>query len=308
MRSNILTKTLKKHAQGFLRRNVGLASGAELAAVGAAALGTAVVVSELEKDHPEYARYELDSGGRSPAPLRAVFLTDLHEKEFGRDNERLLSMIRQADPDLVLIGGDMPTVKKTARTRNTLKLCRALAARWPVYSANGNHETRLDTCRDVYGDVYDAFRKELDAMGVVYLENGSAPFGDGVEIFGLDMAGEHYRPVLPGRMDAEYVRERLGEPDPSKYTVLLAHSPLFLQAYADWGADLVLAGHFHGGTIRLPGGIGLMTPQYQFFSPLVVGEKRCGLTRMLVSSGLGTHSVNIRINDRPQVVVADIVR
>ena len=87
-----------------------------------------------------------------------------------------------------------------------------------------------------------------------------------------------------------------------------------LFAAAAWGADLVLSGHFHGGTIRLPGGVGLMTPQFQFFRREVVGRheakapaKTAGPARactMLVSAGLGTHSINLRINNRPEIVLA----
>ena len=89
---------------------------------------------------------------------------------------------------------------------------------------------------------------------------------------------------------------------------LLAHSPLFFEEYAAWGADLTLSGHFHGGTIRLPVLGGVMTPQYQFFYPRCAGEfelpGRWGeRSRMIIGRGLGTHSINIRLNDKPQVVV-----
>ena len=70
---------------------------------------------------------------------------------------------------------------------------------------------------------------------------------------------------------------------------------------------MTLAGHFHGGTIRLPGNIGLMTPQYHFFSQYVVGLKQRGKQKMIISAGLGTHSVNLRLNNQPQLVVIDIV-
>ena len=104
------------------------------------------------------------------------------------------------------------------------------------------------------------------------------------------------------------MKETLGEPDPEKFCLLLAHSPLFFEEYAAWGADLTLSGHFHGGTIRLPLVGGVMTPQYQFFYPRCAGYfellgKGREKSRMIVGRGLGTHSINIRLNDKPQVVV-----
>lgn len=67
-------------------------------------------------------------------------------------------------------------------------------------------------------------------------------------------------------MDQAYIEKKLGPASRDHFQILLAHSPLFFEAYRKWGADLTLSGHFHGGTIRLPVLGGVMTPQYQFFS------------------------------------------
>ena len=97
--------------------------------------------------------------------------------------------------------------------------------------------------------------------------------------------------------------KHLGNADRSRFQILMAHSPLFFDACADWGADLTLSGHFHGGTIRIPGLGGVMTPQYQFFLPVCAGTFEQNGRYMIVSRGLGTHSINIRIFNKPQVVV-----
>lgn len=71
---------------------------------------------------------------------------------------------------------------------------------------------------------------------------------------------------------------------------------------------MTLAGHFHGGTIRIPGLGGVMTPQYQFFLPWCAGDFERDGKRMIVSRGLGTHSINIRLNNRPQLVLIRLRR
>ena len=81
---------------------------------------------------------------------------------------------------------------------------------------------------------------------------------------------------------------------------------MFFKEYAAWGADLSLSGHFHGGTIRLPVVGGVMTPQYQFFYPWCAGQFERGGRQMIVSRGLGTHSVNVRLWNKPQVVVVKL--
>ena len=109
-------------------------------------------------------------------------------------------------------------------------------------------------------------------------------------------------------MPDQYLEQHLGRPDPACFNVLLLHSPMYLKEAADWGADLVLSGHFHGGTIRLPFLGGLMTPQFQFFVPECAGVFHSGAATMIVNRGLGTHSVNIRLNDLPEISVIDLYR
>ena len=107
-------------------------------------------------------------------------------------------------------------------------------------------------------------------------------------------------------MEKAYIEERLGRAEDKIYGILLAHSPMFQETYAQWGADLTLCGHFHGGTIRIPGLGGLMTPQFQFFQKFCGGIHKIGDKVMIVSRGLGTHSVNIRLNNKPELVVVHL--
>ena len=140
-----------------------------------------------------------------------------------------------------------------------------------------------------------------------YLSNEAADLDSDIRVYGLDLPKIAYRP-RSGEIPEGLLKETMGEPDPEKFCLLLAHSPLFFEEYAAWGADLTLSGHFHGGTIRLPLVGGVMTPQYQFFYPRCAGYfelpgKGREKSRMIVGRGLGTHSINIRLNDKPQVVV-----
>ena len=187
------------------------------------------------------------------------------------------------------------------------KLLTELAKEFPVYCGNGNHECRMVWKSDIYGAAYENYRAALENAGIRYLANGSADLDGEIRIYGLDLPKSAYLP-RSGRIPENLLKDALGEPDPGRFNLLLAHSPLFFEEYAAWGADLTLSGHFHGGTIRLPVLGGVMTPQYQFFYPRCAGEfelpGRWGeRSRMIVGRGLGTHSINIRLNDKPQVVV-----
>ena len=110
-------------------------------------------------------------------------------------------------------------------------------------------------------------------------------------------------------MEPSFLRDSLGEPSKEEYHILMAHSPNYPEAYAAWGADVILAGHFHGGTIRLPFLGALMSPDFQLFPRYAHGRfDLAGGGVMLVSSGLGVHSVRLRINNPPELVVLRLGR
>lgn len=281
----------------------------ETAAWMAAAGCACVVLSEYEKKHfaTEEVILVLDKLSRD---MTFVFLSDLHNNEFGGDNHRLAEAIDKVKPDGVLCGGDMMICKGKGDVRIPLRLMEQLAGRYPVYYGNGNHENRMKWEREIYGSLYEEYRDALKGMGVVYLEDSTEAFGGDILISGVDLDQRFYRKALYEKMPhmgREYLERKLGRKDlpgqEGKYRILLAHSPLYFDDYAAWGADLVLSGHFHGGTIRLPVLGGVMTPQYQFFLPWCAGNFERNGKRMVVSRGLGTHSINIRINNRPQLVV-----
>ena len=239
-----------------------------------------------------------------------VFLSDLHENTFGPENEKLIQAIDQIHPDAILNGGDLIVTKGPhAKTAHALSLIKKLASCYPVYCAEGNHENRIDWEPEHYGSEGIIYRNALKQAGAIYLKNNSAIFDKEIRITGFDLDKDFYQkalihPVPP--MTDRYIKEKVGKADADHFQILLAHSPLYFDNYVNWGADLTLSGHFHGGTIRLPGLGGVMTPQYQFFLPWCAGIFEDQGHYMAVSRGLGTHSINIRLNNRPQLLVLHI--
>ena len=264
--------------------------------------------SRYERDCLVTEKYRIASEKIHGQGKTIVFLTDLHNKEFGEENSRLLETVRKVKPDAVLFGGDgMVTKRGNSDVRIPLALLTELAKEFPVYCGNGNHESRMLWKSEIYGETYENYRTALENAGIRYLSNEAADLDSDIRIYGLDLPKSAYLP-RSGEIPEGLLKETMGEPDPEKFCLLLAHSPLFFEEYAAWGADLTLSGHFHGGTIRLPLVGGVMTPQYQFFYSRCAGYfelpgKGREKSRMIVGRGLGTHSINIRLNDKPQVVV-----
>lgn len=274
-------------------------------AAGTAAAGLGCFLrSEYEKNH--FVTEEIVV----PSPKihhekTLIFITDVHDKEFGPANEKLFQEIRRIEPDGILIGGDVMVAKGIGALDVTFRLLEGLTAIAPVFYGLGNHETRLRLERQVYGRKYEELAAKARELGVTMLADRTVPFGE-LDISGADLHAAFYKKLLfekPAPMPRRYLAAKLGAPDESRFQILLMHSPMYFKECREWGADLTLSGHFHGGTIRIPGLGGVMTPQLQFFIPWCAGTFCQDGKWMAVGRGLGTHSINIRLNDKPQVLV-----
>ena len=242
--------------------------------------------------------------------LNLIFLSDLHNRVYGEKNEPLLQAIRNEKPDLILIGGDMLVGKEDASYDIALDFTSQLPEIAPVLYATGNHEQRMREKPEIYQAAYADYRQQLKDRGVLFLENGSCRIEAGtvlMEISGVELPSASYKKLkkLPIRASdiAEYLhKDSVSVTEDSVYRILLAHNPAYMNAYKGWGADLILSGHLHGGVMRLPGIGGVITPQ-AFLFPKYSGEMtKEGEQTIIVSRGLGTHTINIRLFNQPEVV------
>lgn len=224
-----------------------------------------------------------------------VVLSDLHNKSYGKKNEKLLKSIAELAPEAVLIAGDILTAKPGKSYEVALDLMKSLALKYPVYYGMGNHETRLFLYPEVYGDMGKNYEGELNKIRVRFLRNESRECPDHIRITGLDMKRDYYKRFRKYPMDSGYLTETLGEVKPEEYEILLAHNPDYFEEYAEWGADLVLSGHVHGGMMRLPVLGGVVSPAFKLFPKYDGGLFKIGKSTMILSRGLGMHTIPIRI-------------
>lgn len=238
---------------------------------------------------------------------RAVVVADLHNKRFGKDNDHLLKAIEECNPDFILIPGDIPTAKPGKKLEIAISFMRELAAKYPIYYANGNHEQRMRLYPETYGDMYETYTKSLEEMGVHLLVNEHLPLEEyGICVYGAEIDRYYYTRFGIKPMDDDYIEEILGKPQESLYNILLAHNPDYFPNYVKWSGDLALAGHVHGGVIRIPfWGRGMLSPNVRFFPKYDGGAFTEGKTTMLVSRGLGIHTIPFRLFDPGEVLVLD---
>lgn len=240
-----------------------------------------------------------------PAPFsgfRIAQVSDLHNAQFGPDNQDLLALLEAEHPDLILLTGDLVDSRRT-----DLEIAIAFGTRAaqiaPTYYVPGNHEARLS-----HQDL-ETLRQGLESGGVIVLENRSEPLErDGAYI---TLAGVYdpnfYTDYLMN--DSALVMDSLlsgQDLEQQGYTVLLSHRPELLDTYAAHPVDLVFAGHAHGGQIRLPGIGGLAAPDQGLFPKYDAGLYTQEGTQMVVSRGLGNSIFPLRVNNRPELVLVEL--
>lgn len=283
----------------------------------AAALLFVMIVSAYENRHFVVRRYTVAGDKLPPAfdGYRIAVISDLHNQEFGRENERLLAAIREQSPDIAICAGDILVGKPGADFTTAASLVRSLVREYPVYLAMGNHEYRMKIYPDVYGDMWERYYAETSKTDsrheAVWLDNETAYIvrdSEKIAITGLSIDRMYYKRFQKHEMPAEYVERLCPFSDRSVFQILLAHNPDYFPAYAAYGADLVISGHVHGGMVRLPLLGGMISPRLRLFPKYDRGEFTIGKSTMLLHAGLGNHTIRFRVNNRPELMIVTLKR
>ena len=224
--------------------------------------------------------------------LRIVELADLHGRVFGRGSRRLLAAVRRAEPDLICIDGDL--FDEHTDLAMLPPLLRGLCAIAPVYYVTGNHEWRVPGLRGILA--------QMRACGVTVLQDDWRVLRRGEDA--LIVAGTD-DPCGPAerKTPAELIADIRAEAGEAAFLLLLTHRNDQLPQWSALGVQAVLAGHCHGGVVRLPFVGGLFGTDRRLFPAWDAGLYRQGETALYVSRGLGYTNVHFRLFNRPEVAV-----
>ncbi len=235
--------------------------------------------------------YESEKLGADLDGYRIVQISDLHNAEFGKENKKLLEIIRSCSPDIIVITGDLVDSNHTNVERAVAFVKEAVKIA-PVYYVTGNHEYWLDPSENeqMMQGILAAGAYDLDDEAV-RIEKGDSSF----MLAGLD--DQH--------LSDETLKSLLQE-QKNELSIVLAHEPQYLQNYANTGADLVLTGHAHGGQIRLPFVGGIVAPDQGFLPEYTSGQYNSADTEMIVSRGLGNSIIPVRLFNYPEVVCVEL--
>lgn len=222
--------------------------------------------------------------------FRVVQISDLHGKQFGPDNVRLLEAVRAARPDMIAVTGDL--IDDGAQLAGVEKLAKALSAIAPTYYVTGNHEWAVRKVPELI--------RLLEAGGVKALREEYEPVvrsGESIVVAGIDDPnGPKDQKTL--EQTAAEIRSRYGDP----FILLLAHRN-DVEKYAACDIPLTLCGHAHGGVVRIPGVGGLLGTERDLFPEYTNGLYRAGDSTVMVSRGLGNVGKTLRLFNPPHLPV-----
>ena len=238
--------------------------------------------------------------------FRLVLLSDLHGHSFGDYNEKLVDMVREQSPDLIIIDGDMINGDSESDII-AVELVRSLRTVAEVYYSYGNHEYYYIEAG------HDDLQDHLEEAGAIVVNYQSLDIevnGNPIRLGGLYEYGFEtgMQSEAENARAIHYLEDFV---DTDRYLIMCAHRPesFYCWDYADaWGLDLVLSGHLHGGQVIIPGVGGLYSSLEEFFPRYDYGQYALGDSDMIITRGLGSNLKMLpRFNNPPEIVVVDIV-
>lgn len=238
--------------------------------------------------------------------VRLAVLADLHNCMCEDGGRQLFHVIEAEKPDVIVIAGDMVDAVEGMEPGPIMKVIKLLHEHYPVIYGMGNHERKVLEGRHLRKEK-KSFAEGLKAAELKLLSNSYKYLWDsGIKVSCLDLPISYFRRYDQLPLDVSEIRESIGELDTGYFNVLIAHDPQYFMTYSEYGPELILSGHMHGGVIRLPFLGGLVSPKLKLFPKYTAGLFERKGSRMIVSKGLGMHTVKVRVNNPTELVIVDI--
>lgn len=289
---------LSRHVHTWFIEQRGLIVGlALLGLVNLAALGFEVDALAVEPFRLGVTQIALP-GQLSTAdpPLRILHITDLHVERTTRREIELLKQVEMLQPDLILLTGDYVNLdyRHDRRTwQDTRAILAQLAAPYGVFAVSGT--PGVDTAENLQF-IFSGLKISLLQDEVQRLEiQGKALYLVGVS--NLDHA-----------RDEQALKEMISQVPETAYSILLYHTPDLIEPASRAGIDLYLAGHTHGGQVRLPF-YGALVTFSRYGKAYEGGVYQQGTTTLFVSRGLGMEGMGfprVRFLCPPEVAMFDV--
>ena len=233
--------------------------------------------------------------------FRIAQVSDLHNAELGKDNNKLIEKLNECEPDIIVLTGDLIDSNHT-NLEVALSFARQAVKIAPCYFVTGNHEAWV-------GSQYEELKTSLENAGVTVLQDEAIELNYGdecIQLIGLNDPDFSERDSF---LSESILETKLSQVNISnEFTILLSHRPEHFNVYQNKNIDLVLSGHAHGGQFRLPFLGGVIAPNQGLFPKYDAGTYTENGTTMIVSRGIGNSIIPFRVNNRPEIVLVELHR
>ena len=231
--------------------------------------------------------------------FRIAQVSDLHNAELGKDNNKLIEKLNECEPDIIVLTGDLIDSNHT-NLEVALSFARQAVKIAPCYFVTGNHEAWV-------GSQYEELKTSLENAGVTVLQDEAIELNYGnecIQLIGLNDPDFSERDSF---LSESILETKLSQVNISNgFTILLSHRPEHFNVYQNKNIDLVLSGHAHGGQFRLPFLGGVIAPNQGLFPKYDAGIYTENGTTMIVSRGIGNSIIPVRINNRPEIIIIEL--
>ena len=231
--------------------------------------------------------------------FRIAQVSDLHNAELGKDNNKLIEKLNECEPDIIVLTGDLIDSNHT-NLEVALSFAQQAVKIAPCYFVTGNHEAWV-------GSQYEELKTSLENAGVTVLQDEAIELNYGdecIQLIGLNDPDFSERDSF---LSESILETKLSQVNISNgFTILLSHRPEYFNVYQNKNIDLVLSGHAHGGQFRLPFLGGVIAPNQGLFPKYDAGIYTENGTTMIVSRGIGNSIIPVRINNRPEIVIIEL--
>lgn len=226
-------------------------------------------------------------------------ISDLHHAEYGKNNKKLIDILKAENPNMIAITGDLIDSNHT-NLEAALSFAQQAVKIAPCYFVTGNHEAWI-------GSQYEELKTSLENAGVTVFQDDAIELNHGdecIQLIGLNDPDFSERDSF---LSESILEAKLSQINISNgFTILLSHRPEYFNVYQNNNIDLVLSGHTHGGQFRLPFLGGVIAPGQGLFPKYDAGAYTENGTTMIVSRGIGNSIIPVRINNRPEIVLIEL--
>lgn len=263
--------------------------------------------------------------------FKLVFISDFHNKKFKNEYSEFVDSILSINPDYIIFGGDFvdfSTVQSKrciVKYKNTIRFFNKLANKCNeiicsknynlkgIYFGFGNHELRLKyrTDNEKLIGIYNEFIDCLHKNNIRLLEDGTYKLQEGVTISGLNLYDGYYKNLfeknpIHNHIDNSILDKHFSNLNKNDFNIMMFHKPDYCEDLIDYGFDLVLSGHNHGGLINFPIIGPIFSPDLKLFPKYNAGYYNYKNGSIVVSKGIGEHFIKIRVNNLPEICVINI--